>query len=333
MEWTRIEDHIRQSIWQALRALYPITPDIGSLLKPHVWRDRRYVGESAGRVLTWKGLSANLQRVDARMRTVYVDYVPYAYGADEAVALFGKDFADCLRSAGPSIVTFVLDFPHDTIDEITRTKFVPRLIGRKLHACVIKNVDAYLAVDPSAHASQIIELLMLQRALANQRRTVTGVELRFQQLLYQSGLLAGYLLEQRLEVLSLAPPRRVGEFGHDIDAQVRIRGGTTNVRLGIEVYLQALGHHRDRIPEYVSRFGLDAVMVVAPRDPWPKLAIEFEAREMPARRIARLNDLGSTGGIEVHHLGLLHVINRLGNVAESIDAIWPTAKRSPSKIA
>ena len=313
--------------------LYPTAPDPGALIKPHVWRDRRYVGESGGLVLTWKGLSANLQRVDARMRTVYVDYVPHAYGANEAVALFGKDFADCLRSAGPSIVTFVLDFPHDTIAEITRTGFVPRLIGRKVHACVITNCKVYLSIDPSVHASQIIELLMMQRALANQRRTVTGVELRFQQLLYQSGLLAGYLLEQRLEVLSLAPPRRVGEFGHDIDAQVRIRGGTTNVRLGIEVYLQALGHHRDRIPEYVSRFGLDAVMVVAPRDPWPELAIKFEARGMSARRIVRLDDLGSTGGIGVHHLGLPNVINRLGNVAESIDAIWPTAKRLPKAFA
>lgn len=333
MARSQIEDHIRRSIGRALHVLYPTVSDTGALIKPHVWRDRRYVGESGGLVLAWKGMSANLQRADARMRAVYVDFVPYAYGDTDAVALFGNQFAEGLRGAGPSVVTLVLDFPHDAFDEITRTGFVPRLIGRNLHACVITSVDDYLAADPSVHATQIIELLMLQRALANQRRTVSGVELRFQHLLYQSGLLAAYLLEQRMEILSLAPPRRVGEFGHDIDAKVRVRGGTTDIRLGIEVYLQSLGYHRDTIPDYVSRFGLDAMMVVAPRDPWPELAIKFEAREMPARRIVRLNDISSARGIGVHHLGLSDVINRLGNVAESIDAIWPAAQRSPSEIA
>ena len=333
MERAQIENHIRRSIGRALHVLYPTAHDVGTLIKPHVWRDRRYVGESGGLVLTWKGMSANLQRADARMRAVYVDFVPHAYGNAEAVALFGTDFAECLLRAGPSVVTFVLDFPHDAIAEITRIGFVPRLIGRNVHACVITNADRYLAVDPSVHASQIIELLMLQRALANQRRTVNGVELRFQHLLYQSGLLAAYLLEQRMEVLSLAPPRRVGEFGHDIEARVRVRGGTADLKLGIEVYLQSLGYHRDTIPAYVSHFGLNAVMVIAPRDPWPELAIKFEEREMPARRIVRLNELGGTDGIGLHYLGLPNVINRLGNVAESIDAIWPTAKRLPSAFA
>ena len=333
MERAQIEDHIRRSITRALHVLYPTATDAGALIKPHVWRDRRYVGESGGLVLTWKGMSANLQRADARMRAVYVDFVPHAYGNTEAVALFGNDFAECLRRAGPSVVTFVLDFPHDAIGEITRIGLVPRLIGRNVHACVISNVDLYLGVDPSVHASQIIELLMLQRALANQRRIVSGVELRFQHLLYQSGLLAAYLLEQRMEVLSLAPPRRVGEFGHDIEARVRVRGATTDLKLGIEVYLQSLGYHRDTIPDYVSHFGLNAVMVIAPRDPWPELAIKFEAQKISARKIVRLNDLGSIGGIGVHHVGLPQVINRLGNVAESIDAIWPAAKSLPTAFA
>jgi hypothetical protein len=47
----QIEDHIGRSIGRALHVLYPTAPDAGALIKPHVWRDRRYVGESAGRVL------------------------------------------------------------------------------------------------------------------------------------------------------------------------------------------------------------------------------------------------------------------------------------------
>ena len=196
------------------------------------------------------------------MRTVYVDVVPHRYNPVEAVALFGTDFADHLRATGPAVVTFVLDFPRDARDEIIRVGLVPRAIGQKLHACVVQSIETYLASDPSSHASRIVELLMLQRALANQRRTVRGVELRFQHLLHQSGFLAGYLLEQRLEVIELTAPRRVGEYGHDIDARVRLRGGSSAHRLGIEVYLQGLSYHRETIPEYISRFGLDAVMVV-----------------------------------------------------------------------
>ena len=323
MSSSLVEHHIQRSISLALRVLYPTVPDIGSLVKPHVWRDRRYVGESGGVVLAWKGLSANIQRADSRMRAVYVDVVPYRYDPVEAVALFGTDFADHLRAAGPAVVTFVLDFPRDARDEINRVGLVPRTIGRKLHACVVNSIDSYLAADPTSHASAIVELLMLQRALANQRRTVRGVELRFQHLLHQSGFLAAYLLEQRLEVIELRPPRRVGEFGHDIDARVRLPGGHSAHRLGIEVYLQGLGYHRETIPEYVSRFGLDAVIVVAPRDPWPDLAGAFEARHQPARRIRHLGEVGSGDGVGIHHLGLSRVIDRLGRVAESIDAIWP----------
>ena len=199
-----------------------------------------------------------------------------------------------------------------------------------MHACVVDGVDDYLAGDPSSHASRIIELLMFQRALANQRRTVTGVELRFQHLLYQSGFLAGYLLGQSLEVLEVASPRRAGEFGHDIDARVRLRGRNSTYRLGIEVFLRQLGYHRESIPEYAERFGLDAVMVVAPRDPWPELADSFAARGLAARKIGHLSQLDGGDGVGIHHLGLSRVINRLARTAESIEAIRPTAPLSSS---
>jgi hypothetical protein len=154
---------------------------------------------------------------------------------------------------------------------------------------------------------------------------VTGVELRFQHLLYQSGYLAGYLLGQSLEVLEVGSPRRVGEFGHDIDARVRLRGGNSTYRLGIEVFLQQLGYHRESIPEYAGLFGLDAVMVVAPRDPWPELADSFAARGLAARKIGHLSQLNGGDGVGIHHLGLSRVIDRLARTAESIEAIWPAA--------
>lgn len=328
-----VEQHARRSLARALHVLYPTVPEITSLIKTHVWRDRRYVGEDDGRVLAWQGLSANLQRVDARMRTVYVDVVAHRYDPADANVLFGSGLAERLRDRGPAIVTFVLDFPLDARDHIERCGFVVRDIGRKLHACVVDPIHAYLATDPSAHAARIIELLMLQRSLANQRRAVRGVEVRLQHLLHQSGFVAGYLLGQRLEVLEIAPPRRAGGFGHDIDARVRPRGGASTYHLGIEVYLGDLGYHRVTIPEYVDRHGLDAVMVIAPGDPWMELAGAFAARGLPARRLGHLHELVAGGGIGIHHLGLSRVIEQLGRSAETIRAIWPVTATLPGESA
>jgi hypothetical protein len=167
--------HVERSISRALRVLYPTVPDIANLVKPHVWRDRRYVGEANNRVLSWQGRSANIQRADARMRAVYVDLVTHRYAPEMAVSLFGKDFAEAVIKSAPAIVTFVLDFPQDTYHDIIRAGFTPRVIGRKLHACVLHTQDEYLSISPSDHASRIIELLMFQRALANQRRAARNV--------------------------------------------------------------------------------------------------------------------------------------------------------------
>ena len=57
-----------------------------------------------------------------------------------------------------------------------------------------------------------------------------------------------------------------------------------------------------------------------------KMAREFEERHHPARRIKHLSEVGSGEGVGIHHLGLSQVIDRLGRVAESIDAIWPVAR-------
>ena len=319
-----LSNHIQGALRRALRALYPATPDVMSLVRVHVWRDRRYVGDHAGKVLAWEGFSANLRRIDSRMRTVYVDFVPHNYDQAMATELFGAEFALKLRETGPAVVTYVLDFPVDASAEITRAGFVPRIMGRTIHASAIASIGEYLATNPASHASTVIELLMLQKALANERRAIHGVEVALQHLLHQSGFLATYLLSQRLEVVSIDAPRKAGDFGHDLEARVRIRGESPEYRLGIEVYLQGIGYHRDTIPSYASRFNLNAMMVVAPRDPWPDLALSF-ASSVSAHRLNRLNQMADAPGVGVHHLPLSKVIDRLAQTAGSIDAIWPNA--------
>ncbi|NCV02116.1 MAG: hypothetical protein EBV53_13160 [Proteobacteria bacterium] len=167
---------------------------------------------------------------------------------------------------------------------------------------------------------------MLQKALANERRSIHGVEVALQYLLHQSGLLATYLLSQRLEVVSLDPPRKSGDFGHDLDARVRVRGHSPEYRIGIEVYLQGIGYHRETIPKYSETFGLDAVMVVAPRDPWPELAASFATCSISAHQLSKLNQIANAPGVGVHHLPLSNVINRLAQTANGIEAIWPAAR-------
>ena len=319
-------DHMLGTLHRAIRALYPAVPGAMSLVKDHVWRDRRYVGEHAGKVLSWQGFSANLRRMDSRMRTVYLDHVPHRYDQGTATELFGPDFAQRLAQTGPAIVTYVLDFPVDSAAGITRAGFVPRIMGRTIHACHIAPVDEYLTLNPASHASNVIELLMLQKALANERRSIHGVEVALQYLLHQSGLLATYLLSQRLEVVSLDPPRKSGDFGHDLDARVRVRGHSPEYRIGIEVYLQGIGYHRETIPKYSETFGLDAVMVVAPRDPWPELAASFATCSISAHQLSKLNQIANAPGVGVHHLPLSNVINRLAQTANGIEAIWPAAR-------
>ena len=319
-----LSSHMQGALSRALRALYPASPDVMSLVRVHVWRDRRYVGDHDGKVLAWNGFSANLRRVDSRMRTVYIDFVPHNYDQAMATELFGAEFALKLRETGPAVVTYVLDFPVDASAEITRAGFVPRIMGRTIHASAIASIGEYLATNPASHASTVIELLMLQKALANERRAIHGVEVALQHLLHQSGFLATYLLSQRLEVVSIDAPRKAGDFGHDLEARVRIRGESPEYRLGIEVYLQGIGYHRDTIPSYASRFTLNAMMVVAPRDPWPDLALSF-ASSVSAHRLNRLNQMADAPGVGVHHLPLSKVIDRLAQTAGSIDAIWPNA--------
>jgi hypothetical protein len=131
--------------------------------------------------------------------------------------------------------------------------------------------------------------------------------------------------------VSIDAPRKAGNFGHDLEARVRVRGESPEYRLGIEVYLQGIGYHRTTIPAYVSRFKLNAVMVVAPRDPWPDLEPSF-ASSVYAHRLNRLNQIADAPGVGVHHLPLSKVIDGLSLTAGAFDAIWPNATLGTPRI-
>jgi hypothetical protein len=70
-----MNDHIKQILSEAIKILFPLDVDPGSLIKPHMWRDRKYVGEFNGKVVPWQGWSANLNSVDFRYRAIFADVV------------------------------------------------------------------------------------------------------------------------------------------------------------------------------------------------------------------------------------------------------------------
>lgn len=59
---------MRHVLTEVVRSTFPLTELPDSFVAEHVWRDRKYVGESEGRVVAWRGFRANLKQIDFRYR-------------------------------------------------------------------------------------------------------------------------------------------------------------------------------------------------------------------------------------------------------------------------
>jgi hypothetical protein len=113
-----LKQQIRNVLFETIRILCPVNVDPDSLIKPHNWRDRKYVGEKEGRVVTWRGYSANLVAVDFRYRAIFIDFVDNVLSQQEKVQLFGEDFAQAISDLPYFVIMFVLDFPLETLKAI-----------------------------------------------------------------------------------------------------------------------------------------------------------------------------------------------------------------------
>lgn len=304
----------------AIRTLFPLTPDPRKLVKKHVWRDRRYVGENDGKVAAWRGMSANLVELDFRYRAVFSDVVENNLPVRERYRLFGPAFTEHTLPHDRFVVLFVLDFPLGSEEEIIAQGFVPRRMHRTLHACVIAHPDEFLAQSVSHWTAKIVGLVLLQRVLSIHRKPLDANEVPFQNLLYRTGYLHAYIVKGGLELHKLSRPRRAGGFGHDFHAVVA--NPTIPVPrpfpLGIEVYNAAIGYHAESIPGYVNEFGLAGMIVVAKDDPFPALVAVGDRFPWPITRGQHLTELGSEGRIGIHHLPLDNVIADLEGMQDEI---------------
>ena len=318
-----LDQHISAVLHEAIRTLFPLASDPGSLIKSHVWRDRRYVGEAAGRVVAWKGRSANLVQIDFRYRAIFIDLVQNVLPLAERYRLFGPTFVERTQAYDQFVVLFVLDFPLETEADIIAQGFVPRRMNRALHACVVAHPDEFLSQSVEHWTAKVVRLVLLQRVLSTHRKPLDANEVPFQNLLYQTGYLHSSIVKGGLELHQLSKPRRAGGFGHDFHAVVANPQFAERKAfpLGVEVYNAAIGYHADSIPSYVNHFDLAAVIVVSKDDPFPVLLRARDQFPRPISRESQLATIGDSRSIGIHHLPLDNVIFELQAMREELSSL------------
>ncbi len=316
---------MKSVLTEVVRSTFPLIEEPASHVAEHVWRDRRYVGEVAGRIVTWQGYRANLKNIDFRYRGIYIDVVDNILPVDERIRLFGSHFAEKILSLPQLVVLFVLDFPATTENHILDHGYIPRrmLSGRVLHACTVVSVEEFLATDNRVWVCQLVKMIILQRFLSIHRKPFEENELPLQHLLYQTGYLHKYFVDNGLVLHSLSRPRPTGHFGHDFHALVSHPNFMLNspFPVGVEVYVGALGYHSSTIPEYVSKFDLAGLIVISKDDPflWLKKAW---IPSSPIFKAHRLPELASDSSIGIHHLPLEQIIIDLTDIRGRFDDIF-----------
>lgn len=176
--------------------VFPSRLDGEALVRQHVWRDARYVGRSAEKVVVWRGWSVNLSAVDAKYRNIYIDVVENSLPISERFRLFGDDFAVAIDGLREYVVLFVTALPADSCDEIRARGFIPRLLTTVAHGCIIADVSAFLEGSAAEWAEQLSRLVLLQRLISVGR--VPALRTR------QSANDSIYLPEQRKDTRRIA---------------------------------------------------------------------------------------------------------------------------------
>lgn len=159
---------MRQVLWKSIDILYPLSRDPEEIIIPHIWRNRRYLGEIDGHIPTWRGWSANLGR---RYGTLYIDVADNVLPNSERIRLFGDEFTKMIEGKNQFITLFALGFPREAELLIRQKGFVPRRLSvRRYHACVVADLNEFTSQNVLVWASLGVKLIRLQREFATQQR-------------------------------------------------------------------------------------------------------------------------------------------------------------------
>jgi hypothetical protein len=321
-----IEQHIKSVLRETIKILFPLYADTDGLIKRHAWRNKKYLGEHMGKVVAWQGWSANLVAVDFRYRAIFIDVVDNVLPTSERIRLFGDDFANAINHMQQFVVMFVLDFPVGAVGEIKKQGFIPRTMSRSIHACVIAEPHDFILHSPIYWAAQVVKLVILQRFLSIHRKPIDTGEVPLQNLLYRTGYLHSYFVNNGLELHQLSQPRKAGDFGHDFHAVATNTKAGFNMpfTIGIELYLGALGYHLETIPQYINTFRLRGIIIIAKDNPLGSLGEFQEKCHLPLHITSDLSQVGPTTFVALHYLPLDEVISDLAFIRDEIESLIPT---------
>lgn len=158
--------YMRQVLAETIKILFPVSVDPEEIIIPHVWRNRRYLGEYRKKVSIWHGWSANLGVLSNQYGTFYVDVADNVLPCSERIRLFGGDFAEAISGLPRYVVMFALDFPLSTTGILRSAGFTPRKMSeRRFHACVVTSSDEFINRPILAWAALGARLMNLQKEL------------------------------------------------------------------------------------------------------------------------------------------------------------------------
>lgn len=330
MDAQSLDSQIKSVLYESIKILFPTNSNPSTIIKRHVWRDRNYVGEKDGKVVAWHGWSANLVSIDFRYRAIFIDVVDNTLPPTKRVELFGSAFETAIADLSQFLVMFVLDFPTNSASAIQEQGFIPRHLPRALHACAIVGIDEFLACSSFHWAARVARLIMLQRFLSIHRKPFDSNEVPLQNLLYRTGYLHSYIVREGLELYRLSKPRSSGHFGHDLHAVVRnpFIDHQDPFSVGIELYTGSMGYHIDTIPQYVNKFGLRGMIIIAKDDPFPNLSQVSSKFFRPVYKTLKLSDMGDTSLTGIHYLPLQKIVSELVEYRDELDALLPQVRHS-----
>jgi hypothetical protein len=148
---------------------------VEELVRPHHWRNRKYLGERGGKVCSWVGSSINLSHLDPADRTLYGDHAARVPPPEEQELLFGPDLTRAVGGLTGFVTLFVCDLDGDAAAAVRSRGFVPRTMGRKCHACLVHASDRFLNLPTAEVVDRTVDLVKLQRELlATGRRHTRG---------------------------------------------------------------------------------------------------------------------------------------------------------------
>lgn len=319
-----VNEKAEQVLTRVGNILFPLEfEQVKKLVKPHVWRDKNYVGiNPKGLVSVWRGRSINLAHIDSRYRALFIDIVNNDLIASERYRLFGSAFAASIRHLKSFVVVFNLDLPLNEDNNAVSQGYIPRILPTRAHICRIYSIDEFLSLSLNEIVGTTAYMVALQRVLAIHRKPLDVLELPFQHLLKHTNFLSNFFLSRGVGVHTIIGPRKAGEFGPDFEIELFSKKSRVQSLVGVEVFMGNWGYHTDSVSKYADITNLSGLAVIS-KDKPPAL---LNTSSPNGRSIFSTQDLellvsNKPSSFGLYHISLAEVVNQLQSIRSELDLI------------